>query len=131
MDIFTKAKELGELISNSDEMTNYKKWEASLERDHKARAILREYQYLQTEMVRAAQEDKDKSVIDDIKERLLSKFDEINNNEITRNYIESKEKLDRLIKKLMMCWFIQFPAKSLVRQMTAVHAAAVEINLCR
>jgi len=80
-------------------------------------------------MVRAAQEDKDKSVIDDIKERLLSKFDEINNNEITRNYIESKEKLDRLIKKLMMCWFIQFPAKSLVRQMTAVHAAAVEINL--
>ncbi|HOP92915.1 MAG TPA: YlbF family regulator [Acetivibrio thermocellus] len=100
MDIFTKAKELGEWISNSDEMTNYKKWEASLERDHKARAILREYQYLQTEMVRAAQEDKDKSVIDDIKERLLSKFDEINNNEITRNYIESKEKLDRLIKKV-------------------------------
>jgi len=48
----------------------------------------------------AAQEDKDKSVIDDIKERLLSKFDEINNNEITRNYIESKEKLDRLIKKV-------------------------------
>ncbi|GAE89949.1 YlbF family regulator [Acetivibrio straminisolvens] len=100
MDIFTKAKELGELISTSDEMTNYKKWEASLERDHKARAILREYQSLQSEMVRAAHEDKDKSVLDDIKERLITKFDEVNSYEVTRNYIESKDKLDRLIKKV-------------------------------
>ncbi|HOM02714.1 MAG TPA: YlbF family regulator [Acetivibrio sp.] len=100
MDIFAKAKELGTLISTSDEMTNYKKWEASLEKDHKARAILREYQSLQTEMVRAAHEDEDKSVIDDIKARLLSKFDEVNSYEVTRNYIESKEKLDRLIKRV-------------------------------
>ncbi|HHV28675.1 YlbF family regulator [Acetivibrio mesophilus] len=100
MDILTKAKELGTMISTSDEMTNYKKWEASLERDHKARAILREYQSLQTEMVRAAHDDTDKSILDDIKERLLIKFDEVNNYEVTRNYIESKDRLDRLIKRV-------------------------------
>lgn len=100
MDILTKAKELGTMIGTSDEMENYKKWEGSLERDHKARAILHEYQSLQTEMVRAAHEDTDKSILDDIKERLLTKFDEINNCDVTRNYIESKDKLDRLIKKV-------------------------------
>jgi len=100
MDIIEKAKELGTMIGFSDEMTSYKKWEESLERDHRARAILREYQSLQTEMLRAAQEDTDKSILDEIKRRLLDKFDEINECEITRNFIDSKDKLDRLIKKV-------------------------------
>ena len=100
MDIFTKAKELGSLISNSDEMQSFKKWEENLERDFGARALLKEYQSLQTEMLRAAQEDMDKSVLDEIKERLISKHDEINDCEIAINYLESKDKLDRLIKRV-------------------------------
>lgn len=100
MDIIEKARELGTMIGSSEEMISYKKWEESLERDHRARAILREYQSLQNEMLIAAQENTDRSVLDDIKRRLLDKFDEINECEITRNYIESKDKLDRLIKKV-------------------------------
>lgn len=100
MDILTKAKELGTMIGTSEEMTSFKKWEASLERDHKARAILHEYQSLQTEMVRAAHENTEKSILDAIKEKLITKYDEVNNCEVTRNYIESKDKLDRLIKKV-------------------------------
>ncbi|MFZ5988436.1 MAG: YlbF family regulator [Bacillota bacterium] len=100
MDILTKAKELGTMIGASDEMTSFKKWEESLERDHKARAILHDYQSLQTEMVRAAHENLEKGTLDDIKERLILKYEEVNNCDVTRNYIESKEKLDRLIKKV-------------------------------
>lgn len=100
MDIIEKAKELGTMIGSSDEMISYKKWEESLERDHRARAILREYQSLQNEMLLAAQEDTDKSILDEIKRRLLDKFDEVNECEITRNFIDSKDRLDRLIKKV-------------------------------
>ncbi|TYQ18216.1 UNVERIFIED_CONTAM: cell fate (sporulation/competence/biofilm development) regulator YmcA (YheA/YmcA/DUF963 family) [Acetivibrio alkalicellulosi] len=100
MDILTKAKELGTMISMSEQMNSFKKWEASLERDHKARAILHEYKALQTEMVRAAHDDMEKPVLDQIKEQLSVKYDEINSCEITRNYLESKDKLDSLIKKI-------------------------------
>lgn len=100
MDILEKAKELGTMIGTSEQMSSFKKWEADLERDHKARAMLREYQALQTEMMHAAHEDAEKEVVDEIKEKLIVKFDEINSCEVTRNYIESKDKLDSLIKKI-------------------------------
>ena len=100
MDIISKAKELGNLIGSSEEMANYKKWEENLARDHKARVILREYQDVQGEMVMAVHENIEKEVLDNIKKKLLEKYDEINDCEITRNYIEAKEKLDILIKKV-------------------------------
>ena len=100
MDILEKAKELGEMIGSSEQMLTFKKWEADLERDHKARAILREYQTLQTEMMRAAHEDAEKEVLDEIKQKLSPKFDEVNKCDITRNYLESKDRLDSLIKKV-------------------------------
>ena len=100
MDILIKAKELGTMIGNSNEMNEFKRWEENLERDHKARAMLNEYQSFQREMVKAAHENSEKSVLDDIKEKLISKYNEINDCEATRNYIESKEKLDNLIKKV-------------------------------
>ncbi|NMB33985.1 MAG: YlbF family regulator [Clostridium sp.] len=100
MDILTKARELGEMIASSDEMVSYRKWEGGLERDHRARAIFKEYQSLQTEMIMAAQEDIDKNTLDCIKDKLSLKFDEVNECEVIRNYIDSKDKLDRLIKKV-------------------------------
>lgn len=100
MDILEKAKELGTMIGTSEQMSSFRKWEANLERDHKARAILREYQTIQTEMVRAAHEDVEKEILDKIKEKLIDKFDEVNSCEITRNYLESKDNLDRLIKRV-------------------------------
>jgi cell fate (sporulation/competence/biofilm development) regulator YlbF (YheA/YmcA/DUF963 family) len=100
MDIITKAKELGTMISTSEEMTNFRRWEESLQRDNKAKVILQEYQHLQTEMLRAAQEETDKSVVDEIKERLILKHDEVSDSEIITNYLESKNRLDKLIKKV-------------------------------
>jgi cell fate (sporulation/competence/biofilm development) regulator YlbF (YheA/YmcA/DUF963 family) len=100
MDIILKAKELGNLIGSSDEMTNYKRWEDSLARDHKARVILKEYQEIQSEMVMAVHVNSENDVLDELKQKLLEKYDEVNDCELTRNYIEAKEKLDLLIKKV-------------------------------
>jgi len=100
MDIISKAKELGNMIGSSDEMANYKKWEDGLARDHKARVILKEYQEVQNEMVMAVHGDSEKEELDEIKQKLLEKFDEVNDCDVTRNYIAAKEKLDLLIKKV-------------------------------
>ncbi|HOQ01777.1 MAG TPA: YlbF family regulator [Acetivibrio clariflavus] len=99
MDIISKARELGNMIGSSEEMLNFRKWEESLAKDHKARALLKEYQEIQSEMVMAVHQNSDKEKLDKIKQKLLEKYDEVNQCDITRNYIESKEKLDMLIKK--------------------------------
>ncbi len=100
MDIISKAKELGNLIGTSEEMTNYKRWEDSLARDHKARVILKEYQEIQSDMVMAVHGNSEKDILDELKQKLLEKYDEVNDCDVTRNYIEAKEKLDLLIKKV-------------------------------
>lgn len=100
MDIISKAKELGNMIGSSEEMINFKKWEESLARDHKARLILKEYQEIQSEMVMAVHQNFEKEKLDKIKQKLLEKYDEVNQCDVTRNYIEAKEKLDMLIKKV-------------------------------
>ncbi len=100
MDIISKARELGNMIGSSEEMLNFRKWEESLAKDHKARALLKEYQEIQSEMVMAVHQNSDKEKLDKIKQKLLEKYDEVNQCDITRNYIESKEKLDMLIKKV-------------------------------
>lgn len=100
MDIMSKAKELGNMIGTSEEMTNYKKWEESLARDHKARVILKEYQEVQSDMVMAVHGNSEKDILDDLKQKLLEKYDKVNDCDVTRNYIEAKEKLDLLIKKV-------------------------------
>ncbi|WP_010243513.1 YlbF family regulator [Acetivibrio cellulolyticus] len=100
MDIISKAKELGNLIGSSEEMTSYKRWEENLARDHKARVILKEYQEVQSEMVMAVHGNSEKDILDGLKQKLLEKYDEVNECDIARNYIEAKEKLDILIKKV-------------------------------
>ncbi|MCX7843146.1 MAG: YlbF family regulator [Clostridia bacterium] len=100
MDITGKAKELGKMIAESEEMANLKKYEAEVAQDQRAGSLLGEYKRLQLEMVKAARENREKQEIDSIKEMLLSTQDEINKYDITRNYLESKSKFDKLMKTI-------------------------------
>lgn len=100
MDITAKAKELGKMIGGSQEMNNLKKAEADIAADEKAASLLNDYKLLQIEMVRATKENKSSDIIDDIKVRLLSKQEEINEYETTRFYLESKSKFDKLMKTI-------------------------------
>ncbi|MCX7709637.1 MAG: YlbF family regulator [Clostridia bacterium] len=100
MDIVTKAKELGKMIGESEEMTNLKKAEAGIEQDPKAGTLMNDYKLLQIEMVRATKENRPKDVIEEIKGRLLAKQEEINQYETTLFYLESKTKFDKLMKNV-------------------------------
>ncbi len=98
MDIIEKARELGLLIAESEEMQAYKNAEAAVERDEKAKALLNEYKMLQVEMVKAVKGKKGKDEVDSVRERLLSKQQELNEYAVTKKFIESKNAFDNLIK---------------------------------
>jgi len=100
MDIIEKARELGLMIANSDEMTNFKKSEEGLYQDSKANTILNDLKLLQTELTKAFEETSDKDIIESIKERITAKYQEANNNEILKNYFEASSKFNNLVKTI-------------------------------
>lgn len=98
MGVIDKAQELGEAILLSDELQNLRKAEAEMEIDSKAGSLLDEYKKLQLELVRATREKKDIDTINSIKKQLLSKQDELNEYEVTLNFLKAKSAFDSLMK---------------------------------
>jgi len=100
MDIIEKAKELGNMIKESNEMSSLKNSEAKMMQDEKARAIMNDLYLLQEEMARAMHEGSEKDVIEDIKQRYISIQNEMQSYDITRAYIEDKNKFDGMMKRI-------------------------------
>ena len=100
MDIIEKAKELGEAIADSKEMERLKTSDAKLQGDTKAMSLMKEYKQLQIELVRASKEKRDTETIDDIKEMLLKKQQQLYDYEITNEYLEAKSEFDKFMNKI-------------------------------
>jgi len=100
MDIIDKAKELGNMLKESKQMTELKRAEEALMQDEKGKGLLNELYMLQQEMSNKMSETTDKSVIDDIKERYTKKQNEVLSYNITRSYFESKGNFDKLMKQI-------------------------------
>jgi len=98
MDIMSKARELGEAIAASSEMKRLKDSETELENDVQGKRLMNEYKLLQIELVKATKEKKDKAVIDNIKQQLISKQQELNEYDITYNFLTAKSDFDKLMK---------------------------------
>jgi cell fate (sporulation/competence/biofilm development) regulator YlbF (YheA/YmcA/DUF963 family) len=100
MDILLKAKELGEMLAESEEMKRLKKAEAALESDDKGMQLMEDYRLLQIELVKATREKKGEVQIGEIRDMLMSKQKELNEYHNTNEYIESKNSFDDLMKKI-------------------------------
>lgn len=100
MNIIEKARELGQLIAESEEMQAYKNAETELEQDEKAKSLMNDYRLLQIEMVRAVKENRGKDEVDSVREMLLSKQQELNDYKVTKNFLESKTAFDNLMKTI-------------------------------
>ena len=100
MDIFEKAKELGEAIAASEELENLKNAEIDLENDEKARGLMEDYKELQKELVRATRQKESEEELDSIREMLIAKQRELNEYPVTFRYLDSKMKFDRLMKNI-------------------------------
>lgn len=100
MDIIDKAKELGNMLKESEQMANLKKAEETLMQDDKGKGLLNDLYMLQQEMSDAMSETTDKGVIEDINSRYSIKQNEVLSYEITRSYFEAKGNFDKLMKQI-------------------------------
>ncbi|KNY25763.1 YlbF family regulator [Pseudobacteroides cellulosolvens] len=100
MDIIDKAKELGNMLKESQQMANLKKAEETLMQDDKGKGFLNDLYMLQQEMSDAMSETTDKSVIEDINNRYSLKQNEVLSYEVTRSYFEAKGNFDKLMKQI-------------------------------
>ena len=98
-DIIKKAKELGELIQNSDEMKKVKELEALQEQDENAKTLLMEFNMNRMNLGRDMQSGKISE------EEAVKKNNEafeklIAGSEIIKNYVEAKNELDRVVNEV-------------------------------
>lgn len=94
MDVFEAAKQLGNLIATSDKMTRLKNAEAGLEGNVEARGLMDKYKELQVNLVRATKARVSPQEIDSLKEELMSCQNLLNENPVTKEYLESKSDFD-------------------------------------
>lgn len=100
MDITEKARELGLMLANSQQMELYKNSEAAMQADEKSTKLMSEYKQLQIDMVKHTREGAETELIEETKQKLLSKQQEINEYDITYNFLSSKANLEALMKKV-------------------------------
>jgi len=100
MDIFETAKQLGTMIANSDKMTRLKDAEARLEGDNAAIELMDKYKELQLNVVRASKARVSKQEIDALKEELMAHQATLDENEITKEYLDSKTDFDTFTKTI-------------------------------
>jgi cell fate (sporulation/competence/biofilm development) regulator YlbF (YheA/YmcA/DUF963 family) len=100
MDITEKARELGLMLANSQEMELYKNSESAMQSDEKSTKLMSEYKQLQIDMVKCTREGAEAEIIEETKQKLLAKQQEINEYDITYNFLTSKANLEALMKKV-------------------------------
>ncbi|MHB8065676.1 MAG: YlbF family regulator [Ruminiclostridium sp.] len=100
MDITAKARELGLMLANSQEMELYKNSESAMQSDEKSTKLMSEYKQLQIDMVKRTREGAGVEIIEETKQKLLAKQQEINEYDITYNFLTAKANLEALMKKV-------------------------------
>lgn len=98
--ILQKARDLGEMIAESEKMSRLKDAETAMESDDKAKQLMEEYKKLQLEVVRATRDKKEPAVIEEFKKLLMSKQEEINEYDTTREYLLAKADFDNFKKTI-------------------------------
>lgn len=100
MDIINKAKELGHMIGESQQMLRLQNAEAAMEADEKAKELMREYKQVQIALVRATKEKQEPETIEELRQKLMDKQKEINTYSITNEYLEAKSNFDSFMKTI-------------------------------
>lgn len=95
MDILNKAKELGNMIADTEEMRELLKADVLFKQSDRAKKLFKEYGEIQKQIII----DKDNNG-EELKKMLEEKQKEINSHDISREYIEKKSNFDNLMKKI-------------------------------
>ena len=100
MDILMKAKELGMLISGSEELRRLQESEIRANQDEKATKMLEEYKLKQMVFMKSLRQGDDKDKVEKLRDELKEKQRELNDYEITRNFLEGKKAFEDLMKSV-------------------------------
>lgn len=100
MDIYEKARELGDLISESEELQRLRSAEETIMNNQQALDIFNEFSAIRQEYVSLMEGTDDQTKLEEVKATLLEKNDELMKNETTKNYIDSKTAVDNIFKSV-------------------------------
>ncbi len=100
MDYLEAAAILGQALLDSGEYKQFKDAENALLTDPKAQQIIMEHKELQDEMVEASRNDMDKETLEKIRDTLLAKQKELNEYEVTKQYLKAKQGFELMMKSV-------------------------------
>jgi len=100
MDYLEAAAILGQALLESGEFKKYKEAENNLLSDPKAQQIIMEHKSLQDEMVEAAGNDWSKEDLEKVRDTLLEKQKELNEYEITKQYLKAKQDFEMMMRSV-------------------------------
>lgn len=97
MDYAEAAAALGEAIRDSVEFTRWQQAELALMQNDKAQELMNSYKTLQKELVQGSRDDMNKEELEKIRDMLLDKQRELNENTVTNNYFEAKKGFESMM----------------------------------
>ena len=100
MSVIDKARELALLIIETDEYKNLKDAEAKFETDDKSAELMGEYQKIQNEMLEGLNKDASKEEVDAVKQRLMDKQQEINDYEVTKDFLFARSGFEAMMQQV-------------------------------
>ncbi|MBC7765354.1 MAG: YlbF family regulator [Hyphomonadaceae bacterium] len=100
--ILKTAQELGVMIATSDTFLRFQKAEEAHNSDAEALALVEEYNvFRESLMQKIRSEQPDEQAMNDFRNQLQEKFQEVQKNAIIAEYVESKKGFDELNEQVM------------------------------
>ena len=100
MEIIEMTRELGNSIRESVQMENLRKSEQALQNDAKGKQLMDEYTKLHRELMTASKQNREQEVLEDIQKMLADMQSEMEQYEITRNYLDASNSFNKLINNV-------------------------------
>ncbi|MBP5426350.1 MAG: YlbF family regulator [Clostridiales bacterium] len=100
MEILLKAKELGMLIAESEELSKLQRSEVVANQDEKAKKLLDEYNSVQAEFVKSLRQGDEKETLEKLRDKLKEKQKQLNDYDITKNFLDGKKAFENLMKNV-------------------------------
>ena len=98
--VIDKARELALLIIETDEYKKLKEAEAEFAVDKKSSELMNEYQTLQNSMLEGLKQDMAKEEIDAIKASLMDKQKEINEYDVTKDFLFARSGFEAMMQQV-------------------------------
>jgi cell fate (sporulation/competence/biofilm development) regulator YlbF (YheA/YmcA/DUF963 family) len=98
MTIYEKAKELGEMISESQELQNLRFAEETIINNQDALDIFNDFSAIREEYASLMAQGEDGERLEQVKRSLIEKNEALMENHVTKSYIDSKNTVDNIFK---------------------------------